>query len=395
MAQALVVAVVLALLIRPLNSVNRTPASSTTASSTAESSSASQSATNSSGYGLELVATMGPVTPAAGQNVSITISLFNSLSSPLNVLTADELAQGASPPRWAVNGFPVAMWGGCNGLEPVEFMVVRGNYSVGELGSASANSSIYDAARMPFMCAEGGSIRNLEFRPDSSVANATGTFCAAMCSPDSHVWNLTSNFTVSGYWAYPINGSEAADVATPPRPECTSSGIPDCTTFNYPEVGLFAQHAFVPGLYTLAVADEWGQAVVLHFSVRAGTTTARTAPGLPGCAFAKTATFGGVAMDIYVSQAPALGSTVCLYDHVQGTPPQFPEGITFTITNSTDFIFFQGQCVGLPGEPGSCSTSWNTSQSYGGALPAGGSYRLLVSLGGGKMDTGISFILSS
>ncbi|MGH9920914.1 MAG: hypothetical protein ACRD6W_18855, partial [Nitrososphaerales archaeon] len=171
--------------------------------------------------------------------------------------------------------------------------------------------------------------------------------------------------------------------------------IPDCTGFQYPEVGPFAQHGFIPGLYTLAVADEWGQAVVLHFSVTDGTASTRTAPGMPGCTFAKTVTLAGVVMDLYISPAPTLGSTVCLYDHMQGTPPQFPEGITFTITSSTGSIFFQGQCVGIEGETGSCSTSWDTAQSYKGAIPAGGSYRLLVSFGGEIMDTGISFIVSA
>jgi len=290
------------------------------------------------------------------------------------------------------------MWGACNGLEPIEFMVVRGNSSVEQLSSASANSSVYEAARYPLGCAEGGSANYLEFQPNSSVANATGTFCAGACSPDSHLWNLTSIFNVSGYWAYPINSSEAEDVSTPPDPECLSSGIPDCITFNYPEVGPFAQHAFIPGVYTLAVADEWGQTVVLHFTVTATTTSTVTvsASGVPlGCAFVKTVTIGGVTMDIYLSHAPALGSTVCIYDHNRGTPPEFPEGITFTITNSTSSVFFQGQCVGIEGETGSCSTSWDTSQSYKGAMPAGGSYRLLISFGGEVMDTGISFILTA
>lgn len=384
-----------------------TPTSTTTSESTtrssgvqstarhSESSLTPLSAKNSSGDGLELTATLNPPSPTAGQNISITVSLFNSLSSPLNVLTADALVQGLILPPWVVNGFPVAMWGGCDGLEPVEFMIVRGNYSVAQLSSASANSSVYESAGIsPFQCAEGGLIGSIEFRPDSSMANAT---CTGMCAA-SQLLNLTSTFTVSGYWAYPINSSEAADVATPPHPECMSSGIPDCTGFQYPEVGPFAQHIFISGPYTLAVADEWGQAVVLHFAVGAATTSIITssASGLPpGCAFVKTVTVGGVTMDIYLSEDPALGSTVCVYDHIQGTPPVFTEGIAFIITNPTSSVFFQGQCVRIDGETGSCSTSWDTSQTYKGATPAGGSYRLLISFGGEVMDTGISFILNA
>jgi hypothetical protein len=362
-------------------------------STTAESSSSTWTqsfSTNSSEDGLMLSATVSPQSPTAGdQNLSIVISLSNGRSTPINISVSND---------WTINGFPVAMWGACNGLEPIEFMVVRGNSSVEQLSSASANSSVYEAARYPLGCAEGSSENYLEFQPNSSVANATGTFCGGACSPESHLWNLTSNFSVSGYWAYPINSSEAEDVSTPPNPECLSSGIPDCIGFNYPEVGPFAQHAFIPAVYTLAVADEWGQTVVLHFAVTASTTSTATvsASGVPlGCAFVKTVTIGGVTMDIYLSQAPALRSAVCIYDHIRGTPPEFPEGITFTITNSTSSVFFQGQCAGIEGETGSCSTSWDTSQSYKGSFPAGGSYRLLVSFGVENMDTGISFILSS
>jgi hypothetical protein len=369
------------------------PSTSTSSSSIVTESSSSTTAqsfsTNSSAEGLELTAAINPQSPAGGQNLSIAISLSNGRSTPINISVSND---------WTINGFPVAMWGSCVGLEPIEFMVVRGNYSAAQVSSASANSSVYEAVRYPFGCAEGGSANYLEFQPDSSVANLTGTFCAGACSPDSYLWNLTSTFNVSGYWAYPINSSEAEDAFTVPNPECLSSGIPDCIGFQYPEVGPFAQHAFVPGLYTLAVADEWGQTVVLHFTVTVTTTSVVTSStsGLPpGCAFVKTVTVGGVTMDIYLSQAPGLGSTVCIYDHILGTPPVLPEGITFTITNSTSSVFFQAQCVGIKGEIGSCSTIWDTSLSYKGAIPAGGSYRLLISIGGEVMDTGISFTLTA
>jgi hypothetical protein len=140
---------------------------------------------------------------------------------------------------------------------------VKGNYSGQNLDAMSANASISQGG-----CAEGGTVNYLFFQPQSSLANTTGDFCTANCGHYSQSWNLNTNFTVSGYWAYPINSSEAADVFTPPHPECTVSGVPDCSTFNYPEVGPFAQHAFTPGTYTLAVSDEWGQTVTLHFDVK-------------------------------------------------------------------------------------------------------------------------------
>jgi hypothetical protein len=360
-------------------SVQSTNASSTTLSSSLS----TGSGINESLRGLELSVSTN-ATIQEGQNLTISMSLLNSSPSPLIVSASDD---------WEVRGFPVALWSPCTGLEPLEFMIVKGNYTLDDLQAASANSSISQGG-----CMEGGSVYNLVFQGEGSTANATGTFCEANCFPDNNRFDLDANFTVSGYWAYPINGSEAADVFAPPTPECTASGIPDCTGFQYPEVGPYAQHGFIPGSYTLAAADEWGQTMILHFAVTAATTTVTSSSGPQppiGCAFAKTVTLGGVAEDIYLSQAPLVGSIVCIYDHVQSLP-QFPESpVTFTITNSTDFVFFRGTCVDIQGESASCSTSWDTSQSFNGVFPSGGTYRLLISVGGDLMDTGISFTLSS
>ena len=359
---------------------------STNSTSTALSSSLStQSSINESSRGLELSVSTN-ATIREGQKLTIVMSLLNSFPSPLIVPASDD---------WGVNGFPVALWGSCTGLEPLEFMIVKGNYTVAALHAASANASVQEGG-----CMEGGSVSNLVFVGEGSDANATGQFCEASCFPDNNRVNLDTNFTISGYWAYPINSSEATDIFTPPTPECTDSGIPDCISFQFPEVGPSAQHGFIPGSYTLAAADEWGQTEILHFAVAVATTetTSSNSSGAQpplGCAFARTVDFGNVPEDIYISPAPTLGSTVCVYVHADTNPPAFPAPITFAITNSTDYIFFTGQCVAIQGEPGSCSTSWDTSQNYKGAFPAGGSYRLLISFGGQLMDTGVTFTVSA
>jgi hypothetical protein len=315
------------------------------------------------------------------------MSLLYSFPSPLIVPASDD---------WEFHGFPVALWTPCTGLEPLEFTVVKGNYTLNDLQAASTNSSIPQGG-----CMEGGSVYNLVFQGEGSEANATGQFCEANCFPANNRFNLDANFTVSGYWAYPINSSEATDIFTPPTPECLASGIPDCVGFQFPEVGPFAQHGFIPGFYTLAVADEWGQTQILHFAVAKATTTETTSSNSSGaqpplgCGFARTVDFGNVPEDIYISPSPTLGSTVCVYVHADTNPPEFPAPITFAITNSTDYIFFTGQCLDIQGEPGSCSTSWDTSQSYKGVFPSGGSYRLLISFGGPLMDTGVTFTVSA
>jgi len=201
--------------------------------------------------GLELRASVNATSVEPGQNIGISISLYNPLMGSLNLSTSN---------TWVVQGFPIAMWGGCNFIEPVEFMIVRGNFSVAELQAASANSTLFPG----LMCAEGGSVFYVSFLPTSSNVTTTGSFCTSVCSPYHESWNLSTSFSVNGYWAYPLNSSESNDILTP----FTGCNNPPCgIAFNYPEVGPEAQHAFTSGLYTLVVTDEWGQAVLLHFSV--------------------------------------------------------------------------------------------------------------------------------
>jgi len=209
----------------------------------------------SSPEGLILNVNMSPGTLHTGETLGISISLFNSLSTRLNLATASYNSSS-----WKVSGLPVAVWGGCNGMEPIEFMIVKGNFSEGELQVASVNSS-YPA----IFCMEGGSVNDISFLPRSSNVTTTGYVCIETCFPNHESWNLSTSFSVDGYWAYPLNNSEANDIYTPYPPGCS---IQPCgVTYAYPEVGPIAQHTFTPGWYTLMVADEWGQTVLLHFSV--------------------------------------------------------------------------------------------------------------------------------
>jgi hypothetical protein len=196
----------------------------------------------------------------ADGTLGITISLYSSNPTLVNFTAASyNLSSGK------FIGFPVAMWGGCTGMEPVEFMIVKGNYSLGELQAASVNSFSPGV-----ICAEGGSVQYVSFLPRSSNVTTTGYFCISACTPNHTSWNLSTSFSVGGYWSYPLNISEAGDIYTPSTASCYSSpgqSVSCGVTYNYPEVGPEAQHPFTSGLYTLVVADEWGQTVLLHFSV--------------------------------------------------------------------------------------------------------------------------------
>ena len=227
-----------------------------------------QSASSTVG-GLVLTAGVNATTLHVGERLGIKVSLYNSLPTTLN-LTAffpkNSSFSNGSLGDWAVHGFPVNMWGGCLAPEPIEFMIVKGNYSVDELHVASANTSVWQSTHQ-YWCEEGGWVSNLAFQPKSSVANLTGVECTFHCFPDYHIGvkTLNSSFAVNGYWAYPFNSSEANDIFRTPPQGCTDNE--KCFAYNYPEVGPIAQHLFTSGWYTMIVSDEWGQTVIIRFQV--------------------------------------------------------------------------------------------------------------------------------
>ena len=211
---------------------------------------------NDSEQGLELQASVNGTTLRVGESLNINIALFNNLSTS-NYVSAMPMSSG-----FKVIGFPIAMWGACLFQQPVEFMIVKGNYNVTQLEPLSNNSS-----EPSIICMEGGSVNYLVFQPKSEVAYLSGSFCTAECHPlQINSLRLESNFTVNGYWVYPLNRSEAQDVYTPVT-GCISNTGGCGFTFNYPEVSPSAQSLFTAGQYTLVVTDEWGQLVLLHFAV--------------------------------------------------------------------------------------------------------------------------------
>ncbi|HUI23195.1 MAG TPA: hypothetical protein VLY82_02250 [Nitrososphaerales archaeon] len=229
-----------------------------------ENNSTSAVSAQSSVEGLQLKASLNATSIKLGQRLGIAVSIYNTLPTTLNISASN---------AWKVDGFPIAMWGECYSYPPVEFMIVKGNYSLGALQAASSsNQSVELAPRLQLFCGGSfnGNIGHFIFRPASVNANLSGVPCTnvypcGVITDRSH--DLASNFTVDGYWTYPINSSEARDLLTPSKP-CTLPEI--CSpsiTFNFPEVGPIAEHQFTSGLYALVVDDEWGQVVILHFSV--------------------------------------------------------------------------------------------------------------------------------
>ena len=218
--QALIVASVLGLVALP----------STNPSSVSQ---ASSSSSTLGSDGLSLSLSISATTQrqiSVGQNLQVNLSLFNTLPRVNSVPASSD---------WPFQGVPVAFWPPCYINLPVEAVVLKGNYTLQGLQSALT-------AILSGQCTLYANVDHVVFQPTSSQANMnTGTF-----------YQLSVNFTTSGYWTLPPNpggnglvpfNSVIGPGQYPPEP-------PEATPF-------------VPGVYTVAVCDEWGQAVVIHFTV--------------------------------------------------------------------------------------------------------------------------------
>ena len=194
--------------------------------------------------GLELQASINATTISPGGKINLVAFVNNTLSRVNNVSAANV---------WMIRGLPVAVWSVCDFTLPVEFVLLLGNYSLDGLESIGTNETLQ------YACAEGFTVSYVAFQPDSFGANLTAAYSVSGGNHTMGPERLLANFTASGYWD-PINSTEASQF---PSPLLNGPG----SGFTFPETSPRPQHAFVSGVYTLAVADEWGQVVVLHFTV--------------------------------------------------------------------------------------------------------------------------------
>jgi hypothetical protein len=185
--------------------------------------------------GLELRLTVNATTLAVGQSLNVGVSLFNGLSSANSIPASYD---------WPFQGVPAASWPPCYLNPLVQAAVVSGNYTLQELQGA-ANATI------GYACAEGGGVEGLTFQPESSLANITATSPFSYGTNQLGPHDLSLNFTTGGSWdllnfSKQLNPPFIGDQYLPNPPVATP---------------------FVPGVYTVAVEDEWGQAALLHLTV--------------------------------------------------------------------------------------------------------------------------------
>jgi hypothetical protein len=221
---------------------------------------------NGTGYPgcLELTVGVNSTTLSVGQSLQISIDLVNLLPYANDVNTP-ALRVGPDG-SYQFGGFPVSTWpGDCLGPFPLQFIVVEGNYTLGTLPAADPDYIIGGLS-----CASADIATQFDFGAGSDQVNVTAESCTADCSPYpgtrlSTPYRLESDFSVMGYWnaTFARINPLIDSIYTTPAP---NGG--DGSTFGYPEVAPLGQIPFVPGVYTLAVSTMWGQAELVHFTVK-------------------------------------------------------------------------------------------------------------------------------
>ncbi len=168
-----------------------------------------------SSNGLQLEASTNGSVFEPGQTVSLTVSVLNTMDAQNVVPSADD---------WPIQGMGVGPCGSVN--YPFGFVLYQGNYPPAS-GESASQVELYQGADYGCPMILSG-ISSFSFYPSSDVAIVAGS-----CQPEpcfSEFMNSTSS--ISGYWT----GGAFADLQ--------------------------------PGAYTIAVGDEWGSLVTIHFTVQ-------------------------------------------------------------------------------------------------------------------------------
>jgi hypothetical protein len=209
--------------------------------------------------GLELLVSMNATQITVGDSLRISVSLFNTLSSSNRVQTSTD---------WPFRGVPLSLWEDCYGTPasaqginftaPAEVVVLPGDY-------AKANISTVANVNFPYeSCHEGANIDHVLFQPISSEANLTGlsTGYAQSANLTTGPYQVSKSFNTNGYWNLRDNRFI----------NDTGRAFPAFISYVEPQPPLLSPTAtpFAPGLYTVAIADEWGQEVILHLTVTSG-----------------------------------------------------------------------------------------------------------------------------
>jgi hypothetical protein len=249
----------------PVESISATTVTSTRTSTTNEVTGANASTVASNG--LELSTSINATELAVGQVLDVSISLANTLPTPSSLQQGGKA--GFLPGNWTVYGVPVATWRECTldvfpfGWQyPIDVLVLSGNYTVQQLSSL-ANVSL---SAGPCGAGAGASaIPTYTFEPNSDLINIT-YFGSGGGHGALGVWPASTHLMVGGYWNLTSLQQTASDNFSNP-----DYAYDYCITAVLLACEVPASIPFVPGVYTIAVSDEWGQFDVLRVQIGGGS----------------------------------------------------------------------------------------------------------------------------
>jgi hypothetical protein len=296
--------------------------------------------------GIQLNLALNSTSLLTGQKLNVAVSIVNTLPNT-NVVKTSNNSQ--------FQGVPIAFWPGCFFGPPAEVVVLQGYYGLSELQSI---------ANVPFdyYCLEGLSVDHVIFQPMSNQVNLTGVGGILSISNQTlGPFNLKLNFTTGGYWNL---RSLAGELNIPIIGERPAESIP-----------------FAPGLYTVAVADEWGQSVVTHFTVSANEPSEGSLIYLSNDCYATGAggyipCFGSSHPYVFNCAAAAATSQGCTQEVTSALAPH-PSYIInirypFILSSASSWANCQWIVSGATGavsESGHCFSSNSTSFVVGGQAP--------------------------
>jgi hypothetical protein len=170
--------------------------------------------------GLSLSLTIDTTTYRSGEEATITVDENNTLSTQNNVPTAD---------KWSMSGLSVNPCG--TDAFPLGIGIFQGNYTLKTISSATP-LNIYNPINT-WLCPPQPAIKEYDFQPSSdSVAQIIDG------EPNSQTFEMKQSVSASSYW-----------------------------TVTKQTLTQYELHNFEPGVYTVAGGDEWGNLVILHFTV--------------------------------------------------------------------------------------------------------------------------------
>ena len=177
-----------------------------------------------SANGLRLMVSINATTLTPDEWIEITASLYNAGSNSINAT--------ANADDYQFLGYHLSPIGARPG--PYLFVVLNGSYTpqtlVGLGGRGLAENEVFTGS---------SSAKYYLFPPHSDFAIVPVIACEASCETTTGTPSSSVSVVVRGFWAVPVRSNNNP---SPPN-------------------------SLVPGAYTVAIEDEWGDVLALHFTV--------------------------------------------------------------------------------------------------------------------------------